>query len=77
MTSEKIILDLVEQYLKVRENQPLPMEEDPKFDYSMLTEEEVKTRKDAREEENKEKRDKEEEERKTRLDAIDASAGFK
>lgn len=50
ITDEKIIVDLIEDYLKHRNGLPLLDEENPAKDWSMLTEEEKKKR---QEEENK------------------------
>ncbi len=40
MSNEKFVVDLIESYLKHWETLPLLSEEDPKNDWSLLTEEE-------------------------------------
>ena len=66
--NEKIVVHLIEDYLKHREALPLLEEEMPKKDYSILTEEEKKKREEEEKKKQEEEKKKSDEEEKKQAD---------
>jgi hypothetical protein len=69
---EKVVVDLIEQYLKRREGLPLLEEENPQKDWSILTDEEKKKREEEEAKKNEEAKKAREEEEKKELDKFNA-----
>lgn len=65
---EKLVVDLIEGYLKHRESLPILDEDNPLKDWSNLTEEEKKKRQEEEDKRHEEERKKEEEEKKKQDD---------
>ena len=69
---EKLVVNLIEEYLNHRKDLPLLPEETPQIDLSLLTEEERKKREEEEGKKHEEEKKAKEEEEKKDLDAFNA-----